>query len=168
MRQHICERMASRRNSIPADVFVPVLQEIVDPLRTHYEKTEQGNNSVMSPMNALAFQSGITIRTLSRYFSGQNKYIDFDNADRILCALGIAYLWYQKPLSDYYWNVSLCDKLTEIQKKKRRKRGTRICASLLCSNVFTLKSQPHQTYCSSKCRQEEKRRRRYARLTRAA
>ena len=66
----------------------------------------------ISPLRILADESGVKLDTLYTYHSGKNsgrelKWISFDTADTLLCAMGLEHLWFVEPLSEYYEKVEL-------------------------------------------------------------
>lgn len=55
-----------------------------------------------SPLKILAEESGVKRDTLEKFLKGRNDSIDLYALDRVLCAMGKTFLWYQEPLVSLY------------------------------------------------------------------
>lgn len=161
---------------VPVDVFAPVLIELIERENAHYQQVENNSyNEILAPLDALAFQSGISHRTIYRILTREFETIKFETADRLLCALGRVYLWYQEPLIDVYEAVNLIPSY-EQQKKRQRDRTreraanrepkvvTKTCAYDFCSNTFEIIGGLgwRKKYCCTTCKQGAFRQSKYA------
>lgn len=68
----------------------------------------------MSWERTLAQKSGINRRKLYAILSGEQKHVQFDLADRLMCAMDLNHMWYEEPLSKYYGPI-------EVSKFERRR-----------------------------------------------
>lgn len=78
------------------------------------------------------------------------KWVDFDLADQVICALGRVDFW-RNELEHIYLSVRLKDKSTFRGRKAAR--GSRRCARTGCSNIFVPRKGGHpQRFCSPVCK----------------
>lgn len=82
------------RNRIPTAPLIPLLREQI------------ASNGLSHPI--LAAKVGIETDTLQKLLAGRSKTIDFNVADRLLCAVGAPHLWLG-PLEDIYMAADISD-----------------------------------------------------------
>ena len=152
------------RTHVPARLFVPVVRGYID----RYQRligAERGQRENVSPgefnagkqgawntADALVYESAIRVLateanicedTLTKYLSGRRKWIDFNIADRLLCAMNAVHLWWVEPLSDVYWTLELDDRLCARPGCDRR----------VVSSKNTPKTGPkRKKFCTAECR----------------
>jgi hypothetical protein len=94
---------------IPAVLLRPVVQNYLDKYQT--AETEKIGNwtSTMSPIVILADEANMPERSLRYLLAGTFETIDFDRADRLLCAMGLGVLgWLEDPeLRHAYYAANL-------------------------------------------------------------
>lgn len=74
---------------------------IASHIQAHLEKHDEHYLFV------LAEKAQLDPRTIENYVSGERATCFFDNADRLLCAMGAPDLWRTDELSEYYYGVNL-------------------------------------------------------------
>jgi hypothetical protein len=127
------------------------------------EQAEQGKDApgdytaLMHPRLRLAINARVNPDTLDNILSekGANEYLDFDVADRLLCAIDRPLAWYTEPdLHAAYQETNLdCPSRIEPWEPQVEMR---VCAHPECEESFeTLlnytKSSKVRRYCSQKC-----------------
>ena len=55
----------------------------------------------------LCKKTGIHRRKLYAILSGEQKHIQFNTADKLLCAMDMNHMWHQEPLSKYYGPIEV-------------------------------------------------------------
>lgn len=132
--------MATSR--IPTEPLLPVLRRYLDEYET--EAMVPGAQEYSSTL-ILAERAGMEYDVLWHTLAGRAKTIDFDVADRLMCAMGLVHLWWREPLKTIYENVDLSGKST--------------CMARECGREFDLPEQVRggnePLYCSSRCQNRE-------------
>lgn len=106
-------------------------------IRTSDESAWEGL-AALSPIRVLAEQAECDPEHLRRMLKGKVQAIDFDIADRLLCAMSLWDEWYGE-LAKYYDRVTLSETKT-------------------CSHGIEIERHEHFTdYCNTCRRQQEKR-----------
>lgn len=137
--------MAAALNRIPA---APIVETVVAYLSSEGDRKGEG---VFAPESVylLAERADIRGDTLEKILSGRSKTIDFDLADRLLCAMNLSELWLTD-LAELYQEAALSDEVRT--RKALTVSGRRMCARRTCTTVFApARNNPHQRYCSSTC-----------------
>lgn len=127
----------------------------MDEYLERYERSLRGadlyGSVFVSPLQALALMAGVSYDTLYRVRSrAKMRTIEFDLADRLLCAMNLVHLWWREPLKEVYLSLDLSEPglppgLTTD--------GLRRCAAEGCSVMFEPPSlRPDKKYCSTACR----------------
>lgn len=105
-----------------------------------------------SPLESLCiYWDGSDLRTVL----GRNDFIEFDLADRILCALNLVELW-RGPLEDIYLEVNLSP--VEESEVHPHDPDAKKCARGECNNHFIVRrgrGKPRK-YCSDRCKQMDR------------
>ncbi len=93
---------------------------------------------------ALAEKTALHYDTIQRVFTREDYVVEFEVADRILCAVGAVEAWYKEPLNEIYRET----KLLEIHPPKGR------CARRGCTKPLPPKTWGGlpRKYCSESCR----------------
>jgi hypothetical protein len=73
---------------------------IASHIQAHLEKHED------TYLLVLAEKAEVDPTTITHYVSGERAAVEFDRADRLLCAMGLVDLW-RSELHDYYYGVNL-------------------------------------------------------------
>jgi hypothetical protein len=98
------------KERIPGDVARPIIQSYLEHYRVSGSDglalDDPGFIAPPSPLKILAEEAGVKEDTLRKFLSGCNNSIDLYALDRILCAMGRHFLWWQEPLADYYFEVA--------------------------------------------------------------
>lgn len=149
-----------RPDHVPADRIMPFVKEYIEqydrltgshglPKAMRVESridTFGGSNDpfgnsfrfhYMSGTGVLAREAGISEDSLYRYTMGRYKWMKFDVADRLLCAMNRVDLWHSE-LSDIYWTVPLYDKTK--------------CENPDCSEPPVKIKDVGSRWCSQRCR----------------
>ena len=132
---------------------------IVTVIKTYLERQINMNEAQMNgerfetPLQQLAFQADVNYDTLYRYVErGDRHSMHFDYADRLLCAIGRAQLWFG-PLREVYEEVELSDDIVGGIQPPARASGQKLCAGSGCTTLFTPGQRtPWQKYCSNACK----------------
>ncbi len=131
-------------NRIPAEPVIAVLNEHLG---------SDAGWSLGEPadtLETLADRADMHKNTLERMLNGRSATIDFDMADRLLCAAGKSNLWWG-PLREVYETASLSPPLGPHV--VGRASGARTCARHGCSVTFIPpKKAPYKRFCSSTCK----------------
>lgn len=138
---------------IPAERLLPHIERYL----AEYETQEGYGVQRMEPKTCLAFHARMKVDTLSKILNRRTKTLDFNMADRLLCAMNRPQLWWED-LADLYYSVDLSAPITAPIPAKEG----RICARAGCSNAFVPK-MPWGRYCSTACRASVQRARRQQR-----
>ena len=121
------ERLA--RTRVPSSLIVDVI-----------------NGFWRSPLNDLEKKVGLAEESLYHHMQGKRKFMDFNLADRIICALGVPMIWHVEPLKDVYQGI-------QFEEKECARPG---CSRPVVPGKFTPKSGPKaKRFCSSDCRVAE-------------
>lgn len=135
---------------IPLDRILPYITDHV----SKYDSIE-----------ALAFRARLEEDTLYHYLIGRTSSIDFDVADRLICAMNRPHLWTHE-LADIYYSVDLSGEPAPVPDKGDKRR----CLRDGCMVEFV--PSPHhpnrQKFCSPACRAATQRKRRLARQGRTS
>lgn len=105
------------KGRLPADRFVPIVKEYLDKYETFgcWKDLEGVSGQATfpgvqyeapSPTMILSEEIGMSYDWMLRFSKGQTKTIDFDVADRLLCAMNLPHLWWSD-LADLYYEVQL-------------------------------------------------------------
>jgi len=145
--------MASRTNCIPARPFVSVVESLLEMKDTG----DAGSDLVLvSPMKRLEHDSGLSRRSLYMLFKGHTKWVRFNVADKILCALGSAHLWRVPPLDEHYLSVRIPD--TTAVKREREQPVRSVCSGPNCYKRITIRpGGSRRKYCSQSCKSRAQR-----------
>lgn len=132
-------------NRIPAEPIVAAILEFLDK-----EGTRLGDEmTTPAPMIVLAERADLREATLYSMIRGRTKTVDFDVADRLLCAMNMHDLWLTD-LHEVYVAAGLHE--GERSRKVERASGLKVCARKGCSNTFTQPVKtPPKKYCSETC-----------------
>jgi hypothetical protein len=140
-------KKAPEPNRIPA---APIVQVVQRYLQAEGTRLTDGT-FVPAPLSPLAERIDVHADTLESWLTGHVATIDFDVADRLLCAMNQQDLWHTD-LQDLYLTAPL-----QEGKKKfsvAAVSGSKVCARIGCSVRFTPKIRnPRQRFCCRKCYQ---------------
>ena len=132
------------RNRIPAEPVVAVIRDYLGA----EERKVNGSFRAETSIYLLAERADMHGDTLQKIVSGRNKTIDFDVADRLLCVIGKADMWYGE-LRDVYAEAMFDD---DLPRRAAKASGEKVCARRGCSETFVPpKLRPGQKYCSTTC-----------------
>ncbi len=67
----------------------------------------RGLDDPLHPLTALCDRAKVHIDTMNKHIVGRSKSIDFNIADRLMCAMNLQHLWWSPELKDIYLNVKL-------------------------------------------------------------
>lgn len=131
---------------VPLDPFLPVFHRAIE---------KEGID-----VEVLSLRSGVDYEVLQKLLTGTRaKTVDFDVADRLVCALGLVHLWRERtPWREIYLRVDLSEPDEPLIGTERR------CAAPGCGNVFsvpepttpdatTRRGYARKIYCSTSCAQ---------------
>lgn len=108
---------------IPREPFVSLLREYLDA--QEMTETVSGSGYIaqsLSPLRVLADEAHVPVPTMKKWLRGATQRIEFDHADRVLCAMGTPFPFVPE-LHDVYREVDLA--LYEIDYAERTRRRTR-------------------------------------------
>lgn len=125
---------------IPTKVIVPFIQEYLNA----YQMDEE--TSTVGPVQVLADRAGLHSDSLRNYLGYRKQTMDFDMADRLICAIGRPMLW-RSELLEWYERVDLSDP----PKPPPPKYGLIRCFRPGCTQMFEPK-MPWAKYCSKACK----------------
>lgn len=147
-----------KANYIPAEPFLEVFRPLVENFQRSPEQlAHDSNTGAFSHWLWLEQESGVPHRTIFKYLYQDAQFIHFNNADKLLCALGVPHYWWMEPLATYYWNTPLLEKGDPYPRKSRKKTPAGLlaqCCAPGCVNEFDAYSSSgkQKLYCSKKCR----------------
>jgi hypothetical protein len=120
---------------VPVEPLRPLLQEHMEHLGAEMDK----NQYALSPIGLLAMHAGMIEDSLRRIMT-RTKTVEFDVADRLLCAMDKPHLWYEHPV--------LSRTYQEIDLRTQKERLTKDCE--VCGGTFVAL---HLTtrFCSRSC-----------------
>ena len=102
--------MATAIGRVPADRIRPLVVDYCEHYATYdivCDTATQARRSMrLSPYAILARDAGISRSMIEELRRGRCKTLDFDVADRLLCAMHLFYLWYGD-LKDIYYGTQL-------------------------------------------------------------
>jgi hypothetical protein len=147
--------VADAPNRIPAAPIVAVVEAY---LAVTGDRIGDGVNERASVFS-LAAQADIHQNTLEKILNGKTATIDFDLADRLLCAANMNDLW-RTDLREIYDGAQLVDDIR--QHKAGSATGSRVCIRRGCSNQFVPPiNNPRKRFCSNACRSADWKQRRF-------
>lgn len=132
-------------NRIPVEPIAQVVRSYLEAEGTRLDDGAFAPASILP----LAERVDVLPDTLDSWLKGDTATIDFDVADRLLCAMNLQDLW----LTDLH-DVYTAAPLVEGPKKFTVKpaSGKRMCARVTCTETFIPKPKhPHQRFCSGRC-----------------
>lgn len=145
------------RVMIESEALRPVVQEYLDNYKTA-EVPDSGRWKLvpLSPVSILAGEVGMPERMLRHLLAGTYQTIEFDRADKLLCAMGYGVMGWlvNEPLREAYYSADLAH--------YDRKRGVpkpteeRICEE--CGNDFSTQREI-QRFCTDRCQRRAANRR---------
>lgn len=102
-----------QKTLVPTKVLSPILREYLD---RHI--AEDG----LAPVEYLAFQCGLNIRTMFAILHEEREAVQFNTADLLICKTVGPWAWYNGPLAEYYLPMLDDDppKREKYRKKKRK------------------------------------------------
>lgn len=122
---------------IPTEPLLPILREYLDKYETSAVPTAayagapleeyRGGHWLPAPsaLQILAREAEVGVDFLQSLRSGRTKTVEFDAADRLLCAMGQVHLWWG-PLKDVYYGVKFVDELpTPVERQRARRHELR-------------------------------------------
>lgn len=115
------------KGRVPVSRFGPILKRLL----TSYDAESR---------EVVARRAGVHIDTIDNYIHARRESCEFDTADRLLCALDAAHLWWGDELSDIYY---------EIRLSEPRKYREHVCGRghRGMSAVYRKKDGTEYTYC---------------------
>ena len=116
---------------IPAAPIVEIINAYCAE-RPDASLTQEGGQWMM-----LAERADVKYEWLEKVMYGRSKEIQFNMADRLMCAMNTTYLWHSPELYDIYMSVDLSD--------------TRFCANPECGVEFPVTDGSHKIYCTERC-----------------
>lgn len=125
---------------VPARLLRPLVQEFVG------ESEIPSMGGPLPRLTVLADKTNLHYDTIQHIWAGEEKTVEFEVADRILCAINAVQAWFREPLAEIYRNAN---SLGAIDPPKGR------CQRRGCSNPLPPKTWPGgqpQKYCSRTCR----------------
>ncbi len=132
-------------NRIPVEPIAEVIRSYLDDEGTRLSDGTFCPGSVYT----LAERADIHGDTLEKMLAGRSQTIDFDDADKLLCAINMTDLWVTN-LSDVYASAILDD--TESRRRLEKVSGARICERRGCSVMFVPPPRvPGKKFCSKAC-----------------
>lgn len=141
--------------SVPAALIQPYVVEFVEEHK-EFDRRER----LLSPgLTTLAIKTALHFDVIERVYSGRKISVQFDTADRILCAVGAVQAWYDEPLLSIYREHSAME--VDPPKNRCHRRG--------CSNVVPPRAFPGgrpRKYCCLSCRNRDYLRKRRPRVGR--
>lgn len=101
---------AQRRNEIPTAPIAKIVRQWLDGQpNLDLHGNEWNGDRWYGPSRVLAERAGIPPDSLIAVLSVRRKTMDFNKADKLLCACGLNHLW-QTTLKSLYDGVRLVDK----------------------------------------------------------
>lgn len=160
---------ALHKDRVPAERIVPLLREYIakhtppEDAEEDVAGTDKKKNrkKTLLPETALAHQAGVAGRHVRRLLNEEQQYLRFDTADRLICAMGIPFVW-RLPRRE----GGLVDIYLSIEFEGEARVPTNRCARGGCSNTFDpsptgyrgVAGGKRRLYCSPACQSAQSKR----------
>lgn len=102
---------------VPTELIAPIVrrylieqgQDEYDGMFERREAKRQGTPMILSPLRILREKSGINKNLLNDVLWERQLTVEFNVADRLLCAMHLVHLWRESPLKEVYESLDLSE-----------------------------------------------------------
>ena len=125
-----------RKDHVPANLIAPIvaryIREMEDAIGRPGAVLGASGSAyharavrAVGPRGVLATEAGCNERWLRQLLKGETKWIQFRQADKLLCTMELNYLWWQPPLSSWYWHTDITEVEPRLLKRRAQERARR-------------------------------------------